>query len=409
MVSTITLDFSDLHLLTNDIFYPHYTTTDRYFVSMGGAGSGKSVFSVQKVLFRVLTETDHRFLVVRKVAKTLRNSIFALFRDTISQWGLSQHFDITPSTLSITCKLNGNEIWFAGMDDPEKIKSITGITSILVEEASELKSEDFDQLDLRLRGYTKNYKQIILSFNPISILHWLKKRFFDVAQPNATVVHSTYKDNKFIDADYKAVLEGLKDKDPLYYDVYCLGKWGSLGQMVFSNYVVEDFDTDYQHFNNVYHGIDWGFNDPSAYIRVGLKDDNIYIIDELYETKKSNAELIKIVDSVHNKAYSITGDASEPSRIKEFQSQGYKIQAAKKGPGSVKAGIDFIRGRKVYIHPNCVNFLKEISHYQYKSDRHGNVTDEPIDAMNHLIDALRYSIESLAQHKAPLKAMKAIM
>lgn len=363
------------------------------------------MFSVQKVLFRILTESDHRFLVVRKVAKTIRNSIFALFKDIITQWGLLPHFDIIESKLVIINNLNGNEILFAGLDDVEKIKSIAGITSILIEEASELKQADFDQLDLRLRGYTKNYKQIILSFNPISVLHWLKKRFFDVVVPNATIVKSTYQNNKFIDTEYKRVLEGLKDKDYLYYMVYCMGEWGSLGEMVFSNYEVRDFSLDMQLYNTIKHGIDWGYNDPSAYVRVGIKDDVIYIMAEMYKTKLTNTELIKEADAVHNKAYPIVGDASEPSRIKEFQQAGYRISSAKKGPGSIKAGIDYIRGRKIVIHPDCVNFLKEITHYQYKQDKHGNVLEEPVDAMNHLLDALRYSLEDLSRYKAPLKAM----
>lgn len=172
----IKIDLTALPELTNDIYYPLYKDTSRYLVLYGGAGSGKSVFAAQKILVRMLTEQPHRFLVARKVARTLRFSVFSLFQDMIAQWELTPLFKVNKSDMTITC-INGNQILFAGLDDPEKLKSIAGITGIWIEEASELEQKDFQQLDLRLRGPTKYYKQIILTFNPISALHWLKKVF----------------------------------------------------------------------------------------------------------------------------------------------------------------------------------------------------------------------------------------
>ena len=194
----IRIDLTALCELTNEVYYPLYRDKRRYLVLYGGAGSGKSVFAAQKILVRMLTEQPHRFLVVRKVARTLRFSVFSLFQDMIAQWNLTPLFKINKSDMTITC-INGNQIIFAGLDDVEKLKSIAGVTGIWIEEASELEERDFHQLDLRLRGPTKHYKQIILTFNPISALHWLKKVFFDFKKENATVVKSIYKDNKFID------------------------------------------------------------------------------------------------------------------------------------------------------------------------------------------------------------------
>lgn len=211
----------------------------RYLVLYGGAGSGKSVAAAQKLIIRMLEEEKHKFLVVRKVAKTIRNSVYSLLRGTISDWGLSSFFKINKSDMDITCD-NGNQIIFAGLDDVEKLKSIHGITGIWLEEASEMLQEDFQQLDLRLRGYTRNYKQIIISFNPISITHWLKRVFFDLNKPDSTVIHTTYLDNKFIDADYSRQLEGLKHQDPYYYRVYALGEWGLVGKTVFNSEIVTD-------------------------------------------------------------------------------------------------------------------------------------------------------------------------
>lgn len=235
-MATINIDLTELPNLTNDKFYPLYTNKDRYLVLMGGGGSGKSVFTAQKIIVRMLTEQKHRFLVLRKVAKTLRESVFTEIKNVINRWGLQKLFKIpkgTSSELHISC-VNGNEILFAGLDDVEKLKSISGVTSVWMEEASECTPEDFRQLDIRLRGWTLNYKQMMITFNPIDINHWLKKEFFDIPKPNATTVHSTYKNNKFLDEEAIAVLEAFEVTDPYFYQVYALGEWGVLGKTIFN-------------------------------------------------------------------------------------------------------------------------------------------------------------------------------
>jgi phage terminase large subunit len=221
------------------VYYPYYLNDSRYLVLYGGAGSGKSVFTAQKIIFRMLTETPHKFLVVRKVAKTLRESTFSLLRTTIADWGMEKLFTLNKSEMSITC-VNGNQIIHAGLDDVEKLKSIHNVTSIWVEECSELEEGDLQQLDLRLRGKTRNYKQFILSFNPISITHWLKLRFFDREVKNATTLKTTYLDNKFLDDEYIETLLALKDTDYYYYSVYALGEWGVTGTTVFNARIVTE-------------------------------------------------------------------------------------------------------------------------------------------------------------------------
>jgi phage terminase large subunit len=186
----------------------------------------------------MLTEKPHRFLVVRKVAKTLRESCFAELKRVIYDWGVEQLFDIpvgVSSELYIKCNINNNEILFAGLDDTEKLKSITGITNIWIEEASEIEAEDFRQLDIRMRGKTVYYKQFLLSFNPTYITHWLKNEFFNEKKlkANCKTVHSTYGDNKFLDDQAIEVLESFKEVDPYYYMVYCLGQWGVVGKTIF--------------------------------------------------------------------------------------------------------------------------------------------------------------------------------
>lgn len=239
-MSTVNVDLTELPNLTPRKFYPLYFNQDRYMVLMGGGGSGKSVFITQKIILRMLTEKNHRFLVLRKVAKTLRESVFTEIKRTIYRWGLEKLFKIpkgTSSELHISC-INGNEILFAGLDDVEKLKSISGVTSIWIEEASEITTEDFRQLDIRMRGKSKNYKQMMISFNPIDINHWLKKEFFDRNKDGSTTIHSTYKDNPFLPEEDRKVLEAFRETDPYFYQVYCLGEWGVLGKTIFPAQIV---------------------------------------------------------------------------------------------------------------------------------------------------------------------------
>lgn len=237
-MATATIDI-DVDDIMNQWSIPLLDDQSRYLILYGGAGSGKSVTAAQKIVLRCLEEKGHKFLVVRKVANTMRNSVFSLLRGTIADWGLSKLFRVNKSDMDITC-VNGNQIIFAGLDDVEKLKSIHGVTGMWLEEASEMLQEDFQQLDLRLRGQTRNYKQIMISFNPISITHWLKAVFFDLKKSNSTVIHTTYKDNTFIDDEYKSTLEALKDQDPYYYSVYALGEWGVTGKTVFNAQIVQE-------------------------------------------------------------------------------------------------------------------------------------------------------------------------
>lgn len=220
----------------NRAFLPYLDNMSRYLVFYGGAGSGKSYFIAERYVFHNLSRKMHNLLVVRNTGKSNRDSTFALFKQIIIKWNLSKLYKINESDLRIKNLINGNEIIFAGLDDVEKLKSITfskgELTDIWIEEASEVQEADFNQLDVRLRGKGTK-KQIVISFNPIDINHWLKKRFFDRKDENITIFHSTYKDNEFLDEDYKKLLESYKDTDEYYYNVYCLGQWGVLGKTVF--------------------------------------------------------------------------------------------------------------------------------------------------------------------------------
>lgn len=251
-MANVTIDLSSLTEMVNPIYWPAFRSTARFLILYGGSGSGKSWAAAQKLLVRALGEDNHRILCVRNTASSISKSQFPQLTDLISDWGLSEHFKINRAAGQerITCLLNGNEFIFSGLDDVEKLKSITGITSLWIEEASEVSIEDFRELNRRLRGYrgrnasgSRKYMQIILSFNPISALHWLKGYFFDTKRDNALIIHSTYKDNKFIEPEYGQELEQLAIDSPYEYDVYALGRWGIVGGTYFNGQrVAERYD-----------------------------------------------------------------------------------------------------------------------------------------------------------------------
>lgn len=279
----------------NRKFLPLFFCQKRYLVLMGGGGSGKSIFAGRKVLERCATESGHRFLVCRKVARTLRDSCYAQLVGQANQFYKEQLAACNRGELRIRFT-NGSEILFAGLDDVEKLKSIYDITGIWIEEASEVLESDFNQLDIRLRTDCKYYKQIIISFNPISVNHWLKKRFFDQKNPDAKVCHSTYKDNPFLPPESVKTLENFKDSDPYFYDVYCLGLWGVTGKTIFNARAVQ------QRLQENIQPIKTGY---FAYEDDGLRIGNIQWIED-----EKNGYIRIYQEPEEGKAYVIGGDTA---------------------------------------------------------------------------------------------------
>jgi len=215
-----------MELKVNNVYLPIFKTKKRYIVLRGGSGSGKSVFIAQLLLYRLLTEEGLRILALRKVKETVRLSIWKLIEDLVKEYGIKDEFYINKTERVYIHKDTGNELHFAGLDDPEKIKSIAGINTIWLEETTEFTEEDFTQLVLRVRGVTKVRKQFYITFNPISRRHWLKKKFFDETVKEALVLNTTYKDNTFLDKEYIEALKSLVKNNENYYRIYVLNEWG---------------------------------------------------------------------------------------------------------------------------------------------------------------------------------------
>ena len=320
---------------------PVFICKDRFCVVYGGAGSGKSVAIAQKILLRIIAEPHHKILIVRKVARTLRASVYQLITDLIYDLELQDNFNINKTDMSITNNSNRSSILFKGLDDVEKLKSIVGITSIWVEEASELLENDLNELNRRLRGITPYYKQIILSFNPISHLHWLKKRFIDNPPENTKYFKSTYLDNKFIDDEYKLELESIKQYDLQQYRIYALGEWGVLDtNLVYHTYKPELHITQktIKDFGAVYVGMDFNVGGCVAII-CGIEGDTCYVVDSVveYDTRttayklqqKTRGKMVEICPDSSGKNQSSNSSKSD---VQILQSMGFRVNAPSINP-----------------------------------------------------------------------------
>lgn len=387
-------------------------------IFFGGSSSGKSYFLAQRCVIDVLK--GRNYLVLRKTGSSITGSVFNEVTKKINDFFPNfnirkQIWDINKSTWTITCKLNKAQIVFKGLDDPEKVKSVTPIrgviTDIWVEEATETTYSDWKQLDKRLRGELKGFqkkfkKRLIFSFNPILKSHWLYKEFFQGkwqedqnyyeqvdADSDFMILKTTYRDNSFLMPD--DVKRLTKEKDPYYRSVYLDGNWGVLEDVIYTNWRISEFDRE--SFGSYRFGIDWGFaDDPFAFIRlaVDLKKMQIWICNEVYQQGLLNDKTIPIVRGISNGAI-VWCDSAEPKSIHEYVVNGVNARGVKKGQGSVAEGINFIKKFEIIIHPSCQNFINEIEQYHYKKDaKTGETLPDVVEKKDHLMDAMRYSLES---------------
>ncbi len=382
----------------------------RYIVMKGSAGSGKSVDTAQNYILRLMRDRGRNLVCIRKSDITNRDSTFAELTGAIYRMfgdKADKYWQITMSPLKLTCRANGNQIIFRGMNDDkqrEKLKSITfqkgKLTDVWLEEATELTQADLEIIDDRLRGELPEgqFYQIRMTFNPVNKNHWIKKTFFDVPDTNVLLHHSTYLNNRFIDDAYKARMERRKLVDPEGYRIYGLGEWGEMGGLILHNWEVKDISQAVSDYDDFAIGQDFGFNHADAILSCGIRDDDIYVTKEIYEFGRDTSELIELAkcyDVPRNKQ--MWCDSAEPDRIKMWQKAGYtRAKGVDKGgsQGSVKAQIDWLKQRKIYVHPSCVNTIKELQQWKWKKDeRTGEYLDEPVPFQDDAMAALRYVIE----------------
>ena len=390
--------------LFNKAFFKYLECIIRVQIFFGGSSSGKSKFLAQRCIYDLL-QGERNYLICRNVGASLRGSVFNEVWQVVKDWKLTNTFRRNKSDLTITCK-TGKQAIFKGLDDVEKIKSAKPengvITDIWVEEATETNREAIKQLRKRMRGKSKVKKRFMLSFNPIMKIHWIFKEFFTLftdddkeffsGDGKMFIMKSTYLDNAFLEEDDIDELES--ETDSYYYDVYTLGKWGVLGDVIFKNWKTEDLTDKMRHFDNIRNGLDFGFtNDPSAFVRMHIDKDrkHLYIFDGFYEYGLTNPQIADKLKPVIDRER-IGCDSAEPKSVQELNDNGINAYGAEKGKDSVRFGYQWLQGYQIIIHKFLQEVINEFQLAQWKKDKNGEKTNEPVDKHNHAISGCRYGL-----------------
>ena len=393
MTATIDIDIA----VYNEVYRPYLDATHRTQIFFGGSASGKSVFLAQRCIEDLL-KGGRNYLICRAVQRTIRRSVYNELLKIIRAWGVTELFTVNKSEMIITCA-NGYQILFSGLDDVEKVKSITPergvITDIWIEEATETSQDSVRQLYKRQRGESDKPKRMTMSFNPIMMSHWIYQEYFQNWNDDTVVkdtddlliLKTTHVDNEFLaDAD-RADLEN--ETDEYFYNVYTRGLWGVLGDVIFKNWRVEDLSD--RQLDSTHNGLDFGFaSDPAAFVRSCYRGDTIYIMDEFVERGLTNDILADEVKKMLGREY-IKCDSAEPKSIAELRQYGINAMSSTKGKDSVVHGIQWLQQKEIVIDAKCVNTIQEFQQYQWKKDKDGNSIRQPIDKNNHTIDAIRYA------------------
>lgn len=390
----------------------------RFRVVKGSRRSKKSKTMALWVVFFMMKYPDANTLVIRKTFRTLKDSCFTELKWAIRRLHVKHLWDVKESPLEMTYKPTGQKIYFRGLDDPLKVTSITTEIGVLcwmwIEEAYEIMSEeDFDTLIESMLGDCPEglFKQITLTFNPWNEHHWIKKRFYDVDDPDVLAMTTNYLCNEWLsEADLKE-FEKMKVKNPRRYRVAGLGDWGIVEGLIYENWKEAEFKLvtkeEYEDAENktglvirdklkTRCGLDFGYtNDPTAspIMFLDIENKKLYIWDELYEKGLSNRKIHQRLSEMGYSKERFTGDSAEPKSIDELKSLGLRIKGAKKGKDSIINGIQWIQDLEIIVHPRCTNFLTEISNYTWDTDKFGKKLNVPIDDFNHLMDAMRYGLE----------------
>lgn len=386
------------------VYLPYLEKYDkRYLVFYGGAGSGKSYFVAQRLVYKALKD-QRKILVLRKVNRTTKNSTFQLLLDILAQFKIYNYCHINRTDYTITLP-NGSVFLCAGLDDPEKIKSIAGLTDAWLEEATEFTLDDFSQVDLRIRDPKARGQEIILSFNPVSKVSWCYLQFFapneelSEFRKEVEIIHTTYLHNPFLPEKFIDALNLMKYTNEVYYKIYALGEFGSLDKLVYDNWQSFEFDHEALKGSHLC-GLDFGYtHDPTAFVSSILVESErrIYVYKEWGGPGYLNDQIAEQIKNMGYRKSIIMADSSEQKSIEEIKRLGVvNIRPCAKGKGSVLTGIDKLKQYELIIHPSCKNIIEELENYSWKKDKQTNeYINEPVDLYNHYLDALRYSLQCL--------------
>lgn len=347
----------------------------RFIIHVGGSRSGKTVAITQYLIIQAIQNPGTVISVIRKTLSALRGTALRDFKEQMEVLGLwdPDAFHKTDKVYSLD---NGSIIEFLGVDDPQKIRGRKRDYAWL-NEANELTREDFTQLALRTS------KKLVFDYNPSAHEHWL----YDLEDNRAdetTVIHSTFLDNPFLPEEI--VNEVLATRaDPEAYKVFALGQRGSARDLVYPNWdQAERFPDDCE---TVCFGIDFGFTDPTAMVKVGFRGNELFVEEVFCKPGLSQNQINDLV-TAHAAHSNLWADAAEPDRIKSLDEAGVKVSKARK---DVTAGIASVKSRRLVVCGDSPNLVKELRMYRWKRDAAGNTTNA-VDGLDHCLDAMRYAV-----------------
>lgn len=363
-------------------------------VNVGGARSSKSYSILQLLVQKFVSEPRKTILIARKTLPSLRLTAYKVFVELLKDYGFYDQCDHNKTGHNITYQIDPNDpactstVYFLSIDDPEKIKS-TEFNYVFLEEANEFSFNDFFITWTRMSGATTEDQpnKLYLALNPNDEFSWINQKLHD--WDDVEFIHSTYKDNPFLDEKYKKILTDLEKIDPTLYQIYALGEWAQLPNVIYRNYVEDAYEGQ---FEDEWFGVDWGWNHKTALVKVGRRGSTLYVRELIYESNRTNQDIIDMLGELEVDTRSpIYADSAEPARIEEVYRAGYNIHEAEK---NVLDGIDTVKRYQLHIHPDSVNLLKELKTYKWREDKNGNLLDEPVKFNDDAVSALRYAIYS---------------
>ena len=374
----------------------------------GGKGSGKSEFAARKIIYRCLNEGNHNFLVLRKVAATCGESVFLVFQTALSDMEISFKVNLTKHEIRFNSPDGKrNRIVCTGLDVWQKIKSRKGITGVWVEEMTEFTRKEFSEIDLAFREDTGHYPQIMGTFNPDeSLAAWIKEDYFDNLAPalkGRVALHpSTVYDNpiKYVRENYLLKLNAIKD--PTYKAIYLKGEWAAPKGIIFNWDVVPMPNWIGKHVE-IFYGGDFGFTiDFAVAVKIYRIANHFWVEEKVYEQGLTNIALgqrMKSIDPLSRTKPSYW-DSAEPKSIQELSDCGLNAKPAKKGPDSVRSGIDYLLEQNIHIIEGSHHIIKERKSYKWLEDKNGDLVKpaEPIGFDDHAMAAIRYGIVTHCQH-----------
>ena len=371
----------------------------RFIVIKGGRGSGKSESTADTIVISCLTLEGFNALVVRKVARTCRSSVFNQIKRSIDKFGLGKYFKVNKQLMTYTCLINDNQIVCEGLDDKEKLKGFIGINGngaslVWLEEANQCSEEDLDTLDLTIRGDFKHNARIIITFNPTTKNSWLYRRFWKVKREDSLVFTTSYKDNRFLNSDFIKRMKNLKIENLEKYKILGLGHWGMITGAIYKNWKVERLSKEDKDYEMIFYGLDYGFSDdPHAVIKVGIKNKEIYVLDEVTIKNGSLDDLFTLMkDKMKIPLNAVISADHLPINTSYLRKKGY-INIRNANKTQKIETVNKLADYKMHINECCSEFINEVSNYKYKEDKSGKSLAILPDGDDHLLDAFIYSLK----------------